>query len=104
MNDAKRAYAISSAEQPVTSRPSLEGTINVLIDKIEYTIKQSEELHSLLGSILYPLAPTPADPGANMKTSMQPVLPKSIERLESLCHKLDKLNDELSSIQSRLCL
>lgn len=102
MNDAKRAYAAAVNEPQTTSRPSLEGMIGVLTDKIEYANKQAEELHTSLVSILYPLPPTGI--GVDNKKDTQLTLPPAVERLESLCRKLDKLNDELGSIQSRLCL
>lgn len=101
MND-KRTYA-AVTELQGTSRPSLEGMINVLTDKLDYVTKQAGELHSLLGSILYPLPPTGVGISGNLK-DVQPTLPPAIERLDSLCRKLDKLNDDLSSIQSRLCI
>lgn len=85
-----------------TSRSSLEGMISVLADKIDYAYKQAEELHNSLSSVLYP--EPPAQPvGENIKQSA-PVVPPAIERLDALCCRMDKLNEGLVSIQSRLCL
>ena len=105
MNDAKRVYGlgVSVAESPDACRTSLEGMISVLADKIDYAYKQAEELHNKLQSVLYPDS-APAS-GENIKQPVPiPVVPPAIERLETLCRRMDRLNDGLSSIQSRLCL
>lgn len=104
MNDAKRVYGlgIGLVESPSSSgRPCLEGTISALTDKIEYACKECEELHSGLGSVLYPQPPTEAVESLKQTTS---VVPPAIERLEALSRKMDRLNAVLGSIQSRLCL
>lgn len=85
-----------------TSRASLEGMISVLADKIDYAYKQAEELHNSLSSVLYPDPPAQSV-GENIKQPT-PVVPPAIERLEALCRRMDRLNDGLGSIQSRLCL
>ena len=103
MNDMKRAYASLPSNEPVpqVERPSLESMISVLTDKVEFANKQIDDLHGSLNSVLYPVPPSPAVDTMGKST---PVVPPSIERLESLCRKLDKINDNINSIQSRLCL
>lgn len=103
MNDVRRTYALPLNESPAQAeRPSLEGMISVLTDKVELACKQVDDLHSRLDSVLYPVPPSPAVDTLNKLPS--PVAPQSIERLELLCRKLDKINDNINTIQSRLCL
>ncbi len=103
MNDVRRTYALPPSEPPAqVERPSLEGMISVLTDKVEFACKQIDDLHSRLDSVLYPVPPLPAVDTLNKLPS--PVVPQSIERLESLCRKLDKINANINTIQSCLCL